>query len=111
MSQTHKRRLTTEVRYRLGRNQQRVILTADGTDEVAIFNEKYRHLAPVVIDLLNETESSTPPDREGWTDEKVEAIVQFTINLNIYVGVKSKKRIAKDVIAEFLNPSPPTETK
>lgn len=40
-------------RYRLGRKQKRVVLTQDGSKEVAQFAGDYAHLAQKVVDILN----------------------------------------------------------
>lgn len=42
-----------ETKFRLGRKQERVILTQDGSREVCWFNRPFKHLAPTIVTMLN----------------------------------------------------------
>lgn len=48
----------TQIKYRLGRKQQRAILTTDGK-EVTIIHKNYQHLAQPIVNFLN---NETPTD-------------------------------------------------
>lgn len=45
------------MKYRLGRKQERTILTQDGSHEVCQFNRPFKHLAQTVVDILNKTDN------------------------------------------------------
>lgn len=62
------------LKYRLGRKQQRVVLTWDGSKEVTQFNRPFQHLAQSVVDFLNEATPSQ--DEKDAEIERLKGLIE-----------------------------------